>query len=35
MKEIFMNIDDILLATENPNKKDSAALIPSFDTYAN
>lgn len=30
-----MNIDDILLATENPNKKDSAALIPSFDTYAN
>ncbi len=32
-KSLFLNIDDVLLATENPGRKDSAELIPSFDIY--
>ena len=32
-KSLFLNIDDVLLATSNPNKGDSAKLIPSFDIY--
>ena len=34
-KSLFMNIDDVLLATETPSAKDSSQLIPSFDIYEN
>ncbi|MFK7756935.1 MAG: peptidoglycan DD-metalloendopeptidase family protein [Flavobacteriales bacterium] len=34
-KSLFLNIDDVFSATENPNREDSMELIPSFDIYEN
>jgi len=34
-KSLFLNIDDVFSASENPTKKDSIALIPSFNLYEN
>ena len=34
-KSLFINIDDLLVALNNPTREDSAELIPSFNIYEN